>query len=120
MATKLEFAKAYSVKTVTENDTEIIAQKIVGAYAGNGWRNAIALGLAAVREVQNPIYALGLLTSDGQLFCTRDNIRPLYYFRVDEMGLEGFASTRDITNRAATHRTVVFKYQPNVIEEFGL
>jgi glutamine---fructose-6-phosphate transaminase (isomerizing) len=100
MATKEEFQAKYDVCITTENDSEIIAQKIVGNYNGD-WEEAIETGLAEVNAVEPAIYALCLLTRDGELHARRDNVRPLYRFKVPKLGLEGYCSTLDIFIRAA-------------------
>ena len=101
MATKEEFQEAYRVRTTTSNDSEIIL-RLIKAFmnAGETAQDAIDHALQRISNVEPPIFACGVLTSEGELLCCRDHVRPLYRFWVPELNMVGFCSTKDIFNRA--------------------
>lgn len=111
MATRPEYEPEYEVSCRTDNDSEIILQKVL--YALTHTKNSkygedrsklvtqsIANGLRDIHKVDPPIFACGFLDSDGNIYAVRDHIRPLWFVYIKSWGFIGFASTRDIINRA--------------------
>lgn len=104
MATKDEFEQAYKVKTTTENDSEIILRKVVRhVRQGKEMGEAIQYALGEIHDVHPPIFACGMLDGNGELYCFKDHIRPLYLWNIPSLNLIGFCSTKDIFNRAYTN-----------------
>lgn len=110
MADKDMLENMYSVSLETDNDSEIILQKMVQAYEGHegeaevdefGNSDALALGLGSLYDVRDPIFALAVLeASTREILLVRDHIRPLWFFYIPDWGIVGFASTEDIIKRA--------------------
>lgn len=109
MGTKQEFQQKYAIRTETDCDSEIILQKVNDAYEGRefeavhgeySFADAVAHGLQAIRKVDPPIFACGFLDSQGVVTVVRDHLRPLWFYFIKEWGVIGFASTRDIIDRA--------------------
>lgn len=94
MGTKEEFEKAYAVRTRTENDSEVILRQVIRE------RGSLQKAMRRVYAVEPPIFALGLLSSVGEVRVVRDHLRPLWLFEVPELEMVGFASTEDIIRRA--------------------
>jgi glutamine phosphoribosylpyrophosphate amidotransferase len=111
MAERQVFNQQYGVDCATENDSEILLRKIVGRTEPL-MRDRIASAMTEVAFIEHPIHACGLLTKGAELFYWRDNIRPLYAFRVEQpFVLEGFSSTLDIVIRAAWRVGVLVEVQ---------
>lgn len=94
MASKDVFQKAYRLRTRTANDTELILralQRRKGDYAA---------AFVDLYRVHPPIFSCAFLDADGTLTVVRDHIRPLWLFNIPELQLTGFASTKDIVERA--------------------
>lgn len=111
MATREEYEPLYNVSCKTDNDSEIILEEIENAIVvmegsgitdeGSGViRSAIAEGLDRIHRVDPPIFACGFLDGDGNVYAIRDHIRPLWFVFIKAWGFIGFASTRDIIQRA--------------------
>jgi len=87
----------------TTNDSEVLLQKMEAnsMVEYHPTKNLIR-SLLDTAKVEPPIYSLGILEKDtGDLYVTRDHLRPLTIFYVKEWEMYGFASTRDIVLRAA-------------------
>jgi asparagine synthetase B (glutamine-hydrolysing) len=69
----------------TKNDTEIILK-------------ALTIGDNPFIKFPDASMALGVLSSNGDLFCGRNYTRPLWLFKIGK--ISGFASTEDIILRA--------------------
>jgi hypothetical protein len=101
MATKEEFERQYGVRCTTENDSEIVLRKVSQHYAkGKLMHEAVQDGMKEIYDVHPPIFACGLLDGEGELFCFRDHIRPMYLWNIPSINLLGFCSTLDIFKRA--------------------
>lgn len=101
MGTKEEMEQAYGVALTTQNDSEIILRNIDRHLAqGEGISTSIYAGLHDIHAVQPPIFACGLLSRTGEVYCFRDHVRPLYMFELPTLKLKGFCSTQDIFKRA--------------------
>ncbi len=94
MASQEEFEKAYKVRTVSGNDSEVLLRRVEKA------RGDLARAFEAVYSVDPPIFACGLLNARGDITVVRDHIRPLWVFQIKKLGMTGFASTKDIIDRA--------------------
>jgi Alpha-glutamyl/putrescinyl thymine pyrophosphorylase clade 2/Glutamine amidotransferase domain len=100
MAEQDQFAISYNVQTQSANDSEIVLRKLLRHMnAGESVPEAIRGAITEIAVVETPIFACGLLLQNTDLYCFRDNVRPLYRFRVPELNLLGFCSTRDIFER---------------------
>jgi hypothetical protein len=100
MGTKDEFEAQYQTLTATENDSELILRKVLSFQSELNTANALAAALEDLADTHPPIFALGLLEADGTITVVRDHLRPLWLFLHPEWGVAGFASTRDIIERA--------------------
>lgn len=101
MGTKEEMERVYGVKLSAENDSEIILRNIDRHLAqGEGISASIYAGLHDIHAVQPPIFACGLLSRTGEIYCFRDHVRPLYLFELPALNLRGFCSTKDIFERS--------------------
>lgn len=94
MATQEEFERAYGVRTVSGNDSEVLLRRVEKA------RGDLAKAFEAVYAVDPPIFACGLLNVRGDVTVVRDHIRPLWAFQIKKLSMTGFASTKDIIDRA--------------------
>lgn len=94
MAERGRVEQQYKVRLRTANDSEVLLRRVEKAQGD------VAKALEAVYRVEAPIFALGLLDAGGGLRVVRDHLRPLWLFRIEALGLTGFASTKDIVDRA--------------------
>lgn len=93
MAEKLKFEKTYGIRTVSGNDTELLLRSLETS------RGNFAKAFERIYKVDPPIFACGVLDSEGRLTVVRDHIRPLWCFNIKKLGMTGFASTEDIIKR---------------------
>lgn len=101
MATQAEFEAAYGVKTKTANDSEILLNLLTRERAKHpDMHTALSYALVDIFEVQAPIFAVGILTAQGELYAVCDDIRPLWLWEITGKAM-GFASTRYIAEQAA-------------------
>lgn len=93
----------YQVPMDTSNDTEVILQKMEARdYLPTNTAQALADALVQIAKVEPAIYSVGILEREtGDLYITRDHLRPLCMFFIKKWNMMGFASTRDIVMRAA-------------------
>lgn len=115
MAERGRVERQYGVKLKTANDSEVLLRRVEKAQGD------VVKALEAVYRVEAPIFALGLLDAGGGLRVVRDHLRPLWLVSVEALGLTGFASTRDIVDRAAKGlglRYKVWAAEPYVV--YGL
>jgi hypothetical protein len=126
MGTKQEMEQAYGVQLGTENDSEIILRKIECHLAqGIDISASIYAALHDIHAVHPPIFACGLLSRTGEMYCYRDHVRPLYMFKVPALNLKGFCSTRDIFRRSLSALTLsgtgysLWRSEPYVVYNIG-
>jgi hypothetical protein len=103
MESPAKLNRDYKVKLSTTNDSEVILQKMFSNdYLAHTTAQRIADAIVQIAKVEPPIYSLGVLEREtGDLYVTRDHLRPLCIFYVKQWGMTGFASTKDIVLRAA-------------------
>lgn len=112
MGTQRQVERAYGVSLSVANDSEVILQQLVRQ------RGDLRAALHAVWQVEPPIFALATLHSSGTVTVARDHLRPLWLFKLPELGMVGFASTRDIIRRAVKGATC-WEAEPYAIYELG-
>lgn len=100
MASKEEFEAQYQVATATSNDSEIILRKALGAYVDSDIVESVKFALEEVHRYAPPIFACAFLDRGGNICVVRDHLRPLWLFLHKSWCMAGFASTRDIIQRA--------------------
>lgn len=124
MAAKGGTEERFGTQLVTENDSEVLLRKILGHHLrGASDESAIHSALEDIQRIEKPIFACGLLTSAGSLYAFRDDVRPLWLFSCPELGLQGFASTRQIVETAAFRAGItklqVFQAVPGIVYDLN-
>lgn len=94
MGTKKQFEAAYGVKTTSDNDAEIILQRVAAT------KGSLPLAFAAIYRVSAPVFACAFLSERREVSLVRDHLRPLWLLDIPSLGFKGFASTEDIIERA--------------------